>query len=70
MSSDTIRVRVQSPFIWESSPTDVSLPSREEGTVVQSPFIWESSPTGTYRYHWPYGVQSPFIWESSPTGTS
>ena len=22
MSSDTIRVRVQSPFIWESSPTE------------------------------------------------
>ena len=39
------RHRVQSPFIWESSPTEECEQCHAE--EVQSPFIWESSPTGT-----------------------
>ena len=59
---------VQSPFIWESSPTDCQ--QHRRSGQVQSPFIWESSPTDCQQHRRSGQVQSPFIWESSPTGTS
>ena len=40
---------VQSPFIWESSPTTLRQVEIDWQVNVQSPFIWESSPTGGGR---------------------